>query len=107
MASKSPRQKDEVLKQVETVLEKYKADHPNAQTKAYRQNSVSVRVRIVDPEFAGTSKFHRHDAVWPYFEQLPEEIANEISMLLLLTPGERPKSLANREFDDPLPSPVW
>jgi stress-induced morphogen len=95
---------DEILEQVIAVLRKYESDHPNAVIDLYRQNSVSIRVRIMDPAFRGMSKRQRNDLVWNYLDALPEETQGDISMLVLLTPPEVEKSMANLEFDDPVPS---
>ena len=37
-------------------------------------------------------------------EKLPEEVQSDISMVVLLTPAETKRSLANLEFEDPSPS---
>ena len=71
---------------------------------AYRQNSVSLRVRILNAEFAGKSRAQREEEVWELLGKLPEETAAEISQLLLLTRDEATKSFASLEFDDPTPS---
>ena len=39
----------------------------------YRQNSVSVRIRIVDPDFHGMSKADRNDLVWDYLDRLSDD----------------------------------
>ena len=44
---------DDILEQVIAVLRNYEATHPDAVIDLYRQNSVSIRVRIVDPRFKG------------------------------------------------------
>jgi hypothetical protein len=67
---------------------------------------VSIRVRIVDPDFEGVSKSDRHDLVWEFVKRLPEEQQSEISVLLLLAPGELADSFANQEFDHPIPSKI-
>jgi|SRR5208283_112316 len=95
---------DEKLKAVKQVLVEYESKHPRANIEAYRQNSVSIRVRIIDPDFAGIDKADRHNTVWQFLDHLPEKVQSEISVLLLLTPDERKKSFANLEFDNPLPS---
>jgi hypothetical protein len=46
----------------------------------------------------------RVDSVWKYFESLSDETGSDISMLVLLSPGEVKRSLGNLEFDDPVPS---
>ena len=95
---------DPVLRQIVDALAEYDKAHPKAAIEAYRQNSVSVRIRIVNPEFAGKSRAHREEDVWAALDELPEDAAAEISLLLLLTPSEAKQSFANAEFDDPIPS---
>lgn len=98
---------DKILKQFIKVLEDYESKHPNAEIEAYRHNSVSVRVRIINPDFKGKDRGEREDEIWPLVEKLPEQTVSELSLLLLFTPQEAKKSFANAEFDDPIPSPVW
>ncbi len=95
---------DDRLQAIADALAQYEVQHPNAHVEVYRQNSVSIRVRIVDPDFAGISKADRHDAVWAFLQDLPEEQQAEISVLLLLVPDEVQMSFANYEFDNPIPS---
>lgn len=95
---------DKLLKAIVTALDQYQANHPGAEIEAYRQNSVSVRIRIVDPSFKGQSRAEREDDVWAALNQLPDETVAEVSLLLLLTPDEAKKSFANQEFDNPIPS---
>jgi stress-induced morphogen len=95
---------DEYLDAVMTVLAKYESQHPRAEIVGYRQNSVSIRIRIVDPDFANISRTDRHDTVWRVLDELPEEIQSHLSTILLLTPDEKKKSFASLEFDDPVPS---
>jgi hypothetical protein len=78
--------------------------HPRAQIEAYRQNSVSIRVRIIDPDFAGISRAERHEIVWRFLETLSDDVQSQMSLLILLTPEELPTSIANLEFDNPIPS---
>jgi hypothetical protein len=95
---------DPGLDQFIAALEKFQADHPDADISVYRYGKYLVRVRIVDPGFAGQSRSQRHRLAWPYFESLPEETLSDLSSLLLLTPDEVSKSFANSEFDDPIPA---
>jgi hypothetical protein len=106
MAKAGRNKKDEALDAVDEALARYRDDHPDAQTTAYRHNSVAIRIRIIDPRFATMDEFQRHDSVWRYLDPLSEEILNQISMLLLLSPEETKRSFANRDFNDPLPSPI-
>lgn len=105
MAVNIPRGKpDAVINKIILVLEQYQKEYPKALVDLYRQNSVSVRVRIVNPDFAGLTKPERSGRVWKYLSQLDEEAQGDISTVLLLTPDEMKMSFANFEFDDPIPS---
>ncbi|MEO6809473.1 MAG: hypothetical protein ABI353_10230 [Isosphaeraceae bacterium] len=102
-----PRGKtDATLESMRTALDGYLVDHPRAMISLYRQNAVSVRVRVVDPGFRGLEKSERHALVWRYLDRLPEEVQGDVSMLVLLAPGEEATSLANLEFDDPSRSSI-
>jgi hypothetical protein len=105
MAINIPRGKsDEVVDKIVAALSAYEQDHPRAQIDLYRQNSVSVRVRIIDPGFAGLARPQRSRLAWKYLGALPEEVQGDISTVLLLTPDETRMSFANLKFDDPVPS---
>jgi hypothetical protein len=95
---------DKRMQQIADALDLYAAAHPTAQIEAYRQNSVSVRVRVIDPVFKGRSRAQREEGLWAIRERLPEDVVAEISVLLLLTPDEAKKSFASFDFDDPIPS---
>lgn len=95
---------DGSIEQVAQALGGYDRQHPGAQIEVYRQNSVSIRVRIVDRDFAGTSRADRHEIVWRFLEELPETVQSQVSLLLALTPDETKMSFANFEFDHPIPS---
>jgi stress-induced morphogen len=98
----SNKKDDKYSRQIEEVLAKeYKPRHPKAQIKAYRYNSASVRVRVLDPDFAGKTIPEREDMVWAILDSLPERVRAEITVLLLLTPEERETSLLSAEFDAP------
>ena len=77
-----------------------------AAAEAYRYNSASIRVRVVDSRFSGKSLTKREELVFPLIEQLPEDIFCDVTMLLLVTPEElnEPYNLVNLEFDHPQPS---
>ena len=100
----NPGNSDDCIVKIEAVLCKYRNEHAGAQTKVYRQNPASVRIRIIDPGFANADRVQRDDAVWQYLDKLPAEVQSDISMLVLLTPEETETSLANLEFDDPVRS---
>src|SRR5438445_7522979 len=100
MAIKVPRgKKDEIVEQIIDAMKSYQQAHAKAQIDVYRQNSVSVRIRIVDPDFRGVNRSDRHDLAWRFLEQLPDDVQSDISMLVLVAPEERKKSPANLEFD--------
>lgn len=95
---------DSDLELIAAALSRYEGEHEEADVVAYRQNSVSVRIRIVDPDFLGVSKAERHDQVWSLLESLPEDVQSQVTLLLPLTPDETSESFANYEFDHPIPS---
>jgi hypothetical protein len=100
------KQPDPILRQITDALREYDHAHPQAEIEAYRQNSVSVRIRILNSEFAGRSRAQREEEVWAVLNKLPEETLADISVLLLLTPDEAKNSMASLEFDDPIPSKI-
>ena len=105
MAINLPRgELDPIIDRIIVALRAYASDHPASQIDLYRQNSVSVRVRIVDRDFAGHNKVERSKMVWRYLDELPDDIQSDISMLVLLAPGEAQMSFANLDFSDPIPS---
>jgi stress-induced morphogen len=95
---------DTALEAVIAVLAKYEAEHRSAEIEVFRQNSVSIRIRIVDPDFADFSRTERHNSLWKLLGELSQDVQSEISTILLLTPEEKKNSFASFEFDDPLPS---
>ena len=95
---------DAITDEIKQVLTAYEKDHPKAKIDMYRQNSASVRIRIIDSDFDGMSKRERNDLIWKYLEPLSEDSQGDLSMLVLLTPSEVKTSLANMEFEDPVPS---
>jgi len=97
-------QTDESLDAVIESLTRYEAAHTSARIDIFRQSFASIRVRIVDPDFARVSRTERHDRIWAFLEELSEEILSQISTVLLLTPEEHKKSFASVEFDEPVMS---
>jgi hypothetical protein len=104
MSNNENGQADGEVLQVVKSLERYQRDHPKAQIAVRRQNPVSIRIRIVDPDFEDLDRVDREPPVWSALESLPEDVFSNITMLLLLSPDETEGSLANLEFEDPLPS---
>lgn len=86
------------------VLDEYVASHPGSEVHSYRQNSASIRIRVIDPSFASMDLATRDDLLWEILERLPEGVQSQITVLLLLTPDETKTSLMNMEFDHPIPS---
>jgi hypothetical protein len=102
MGHRSNGARDEYSEQIRHLLTaKYLPQHPHAKVEAYRYNTVSVRVRVVDADFAGKDTAERDEMVWPILEQLPDKVVQDISVLLLLTPEERTSSFVSEEFDAP------
>ena len=105
MPIRIPRgQTDAVIERMIEALWPYEADHPRSEIDIYRQNRVSVRVRIIDPDLAGRSKVERSKAVWDYLDAMSDETVADLSTLILLTPEETKLSFANFEFEDSIPS---
>lgn len=95
--------------QVQQVLEslaEYERAHPHAQIEGRRHSPVSIRLRIIDPDFRGRDRLEREPEIWKLLHRLPEDVLVSITMLLLLTPEEVEHSLASQEFDHPIPSRV-
>ena len=82
-----------------------------AQADAYRYNSASIRVRVIDPRFEGMSLDQRDSMIEPYLKQLPDRTYGDIMTLYAFAPSELVQTpqtfreyVLNREFDDPSPS---
>lgn len=100
--SKKP---DVEVQQILDVLAKYGRTHKKAQIDVRRRHEVSIRIRIIDPDFRGLNRVEREPEVLKLLKKLPDEVYADITMLLLLTPEEAPNSFANLEFENPIPSP--
>lgn len=81
------------------ALGPYSEGHRRARITVYRFAPFTVRVRIVDPDFAGLDYTERRNRVWPCFSVLSEETLSDLGMLLLLTPAEQARSLRNMDFE--------
>jgi len=92
------------VQQILDVFAEYERAHPNAQIEGRRHNEVSIRLRVIDPNFQGKDRLDREPEIWKILKRLPEEVFVNITMLLLLTPDEVDDSLASQEFDHPIPS---
>lgn len=97
---------DRAVQQILQLLEReYSPTHPRAKLEVYRHGKYSIRIRIIDQEFAGTSIFRRGESIWRILRALPEKIFIQISLLLLLAPKETKTSAMNQDFEDR--EPAW
>jgi len=93
---------DDATRQIADLLaDRYASDHPRADVDVYRYNPVSIRIRIIDPDFDGKSIPQRERAVWKHLRTLPEDVRADISVCLLITPAEQASSPMNLEFEKP------
>ena len=99
-------QPDWQVQQILDILAAYERTHPQAQIEGRRHNPVSIRLRIIDPDFQTLDRIEREPDIWQLLRKLPEEVFVNITMLLLLTPEEAEHSFASQEFDHPIPSRV-
>ncbi len=67
---------------------------------AYRHNSASLRVRIVDERFRGKTNEQRNDMVEPHLAQLHPDTQADIINLILIYPGEEKDSHRAAMFND-------
>ncbi len=98
------KKNDSAVKTIRDALSEHKKAHSEAEIDIQRLNSVSIRIRITDPDFKGSDLVERDSQLWRILEKLPEDVLSQISLLLLFTPEERKKSLANVEFERPVSS---
>jgi stress-induced morphogen len=95
--------RDDDSRRIEVAL---RSEFPG--TDAYRYNSASIRVRVVDERFEGKSSEQRDAMVERLLKNLPEQLQADIMNLVTLYPGEDHTSLtarlANEEFESPTPS---
>jgi hypothetical protein len=78
---------------------------------AYRYNSASLRVRVIDKRFESVSREERDKIVEPFIDTLPPSTQSDIVNLVLLAPSEcnQPSDtfrelMLNTEFESPSPS---
>jgi len=81
------------------------------QVDAYRYNSASIRVRVIDPRFEEMKREQRDAMVEVELDKLPSETQRDIVTLFTFAPSElaqKPKTfkelMQNSEFDDPSPT---
>lgn len=101
-------------------VESFLEDAGFEQVDAYRFNSASIRIRVIDPRFEGLADEKRDAVVAPFLKKLPAETRTDVLFLLPLAPSELPeavpgtargakakilrKLLLNAGFVDPSPS---
>ena len=97
------RKRTPETRDVENLLRSRGFEHVDA----YRYNSASIRLRVIDPEFEGLPIEKRDALVEPHLKELPERTQGDIVFLLTLAPSELPPAAAsreqwlNREFENP------
>lgn len=81
------------------------------QVDAYRYNSASIRLRVIDSRFEGMKIDQRDAMVEPHIDKLPDETQSDIITLFTFAPSEVEHSdksfrqfFLNAEFEDPSPS---
>lgn len=81
------------------------------QADAYRYNSASIRIRVIDKKFEGLSRIERDSLVEKVIDTLPPETQSDIVTLftfapseLSVVPGSFRESMQNAEFESPSPS---
>jgi hypothetical protein len=96
---------DAEVQALKDALDAYEAEHPGAEAALYRHNPGSIRLRVIDRRFEGTTKSRRHADLWDFLAtRVPEDILADVSLVLTVAPAELKNSFANFEFDDPIPS---
>ena len=91
---------DRIIEQIIEALRPYEAQHPRAEIDLYRHTPISVRVRIIDPDFAKRGRVERHESIWRCFDPLGDDIVGQIRSLVLITPREAARSGSNFQFED-------
>jgi stress-induced morphogen len=108
-ASSWEAKRTDETRKVEQVLR----DAGLEQVDAYRYNSASIRVRVIDPRFEGKSTEKRDTMVERYLKKLPKPTQSDIVNLFTFAPSElaskpTPETLRqyflNAEFENPSPS---
>jgi stress-induced morphogen len=96
---------DEIVKTLKDALDAYEAEHPGAEATLYRQNSASIRLRVIDRRFEGMTKSRRHSDIWEFLAaHVPEDALSDVSVVLAVAPAELRSSLMNLEFENPTQS---
>lgn len=91
-------------KAIRKALAPFLAKHPKAQLDMYRRNQYALRMRVIDPGFEGMDLVDRDTLIREYLDSLPDEIMDDLTMIVLITPKESATSVANFDYDNPQPS---
>src|ERR1700730_7748668 len=82
-----------------------------AKVDAYRYNSASIRVRVIDSRFEGMPREKRDAMVEEQLDKLPPETQRDIVTLFTFAPSELARTprtfrefMQNTEFDNPSPT---
>lgn len=93
------------------MVERVLRDAAFEKVDAYRYNSASIRVRVIDERFEGMPAEKRDAMVEPYLDKLPERTQGDIMNLFTFAPSELQRTprtfrefLMNAEFEEPSPS---
>jgi stress-induced morphogen len=96
---------DKEVQALKDALDAYESEHIGAEAALYRQNSASIRLRVVDRRFEGMTKSRRHADVWDFLAaRVPEDTLADVSLVLTVAPAELRNSFANFEFESPISS---
>lgn len=84
------------------MVEKALLDAGFERVDAYRYNSASLRVRVVDSEFESMPADQRNALIDPELDKLPETTQSDIINLVLLSPVEldQPNDSRQAVFND-------
>ena len=94
---------DRDVASIRNALNGYAALHPRAKIDVYRYNSCSIRIRVIDPDFKGLDRVERDNRIWVHLDEVEEDARSQVTMIVLLVPGEEKSSLGNLEFSNPSP----
>jgi stress-induced morphogen len=95
------RRDDRLTTEVRTAFEEA---FGKKNTRVYRYNPASIRVRVIDKRFHGLSLVERERLAWPTIENLSPDSRQDLTVVLLLSPDEAGRSLMSLEFDQPVKS---
>lgn len=75
---------------------------------AYRYNSASIRLRVIDNRFEGVDRFHRIPMLDACLDKLPLETQSDLVVLFVFAPSDLQETWqtyrfcqSNKEFESP------